>query len=263
MPGGVKANTPWGELACQLGGSEGYMKLRESDIERVAPGSETLRSLFGDRPALILLDELSIYLRKIQGRDEEHQMTPFLTSLFKAIESAPKAVLVFTLAIGREGIASDAYAKENELLAKQIEELTSVAGRKATTLDPTSENETAQVLRRRLFSFLANKLAKFLLKVPVSDYTMGFRIYSNKAANHVVNSCGKIGGGFIVLSETLVQLYINNFKIWDIKTKMVNRMTGKSSVNLKLVFESFLGLAILYLDNREKIKFAHKTNLIK
>ena len=45
-------------------------------------------------------------------------------------------------------------------------------------------------LRRRLFSFLANRLAKFLLKVPVSDYTNGFRIYSSKAATHVVNNCG-------------------------------------------------------------------------
>ena len=118
-------------------------------------------------------------------------------------------------------------------------------------------------LRRRLFSFLANKLAKFLLKVPVSDYTNGFRIYSNKAASHVVNSCGKVGSGFIVLSETLVELHINNFKIRDIKTKMINRVTGKSSVNLKLVFESLFGLIKLYLNNREKIKFAHKANLIK
>ena len=118
-------------------------------------------------------------------------------------------------------------------------------------------------LRIRLFSFLANKLAKFLLKVPVSDYTNGFRIYSSKAATHVVNNCGKIGSGFIVLSETLVQLHINNFKIRDIKTKMINRVTGKSSVNLKLVLESLFGLIKLYLNNRKKIKFVHKTNLIK
>ena len=118
-------------------------------------------------------------------------------------------------------------------------------------------------LRRRLFSFLANKLAKFLLKVPVSDYTNGFRIYSNKAASHVVNSCGKIGSGFIVLSETLVELYVNNFKIRDIKTKMINRVTGKSSVNLKLVFESLFGLIKLYLNIRKIINFVNKTNFIK
>ena len=113
-------------------------------------------------------------------------------------------------------------------------------------------------LRRRLFSFLANKLAKFLLKVPVSDYTMGFRIYSNKAANHVVYNCGKIGSGFILLSEILVELYINNFKIWDIKTKMVNRVKGKSSVNLKLMLESLFGLIKLYINKRAEINLVHK-----
>ena len=118
-------------------------------------------------------------------------------------------------------------------------------------------------IQRLVFSKLSNKLAQFLLDVGVTDYTNGFRIYSNKAASHVVNSCGKIGSGFIVLSETLVQLHINNFKIRDIKTRMVNRVTGKSSVNLRLVFDSLYGLIKLYINNREKIKFAHKTNLTK
>ena len=113
-------------------------------------------------------------------------------------------------------------------------------------------------LRRRLFSFLANKIAKFLLKVPVSDYTMGFRIYSRKAANHVVNNCGKVGSGFIMLSEILVELYINNFQIRDIKTKFVNREKGKSSVNLKLVFESLFGLIKLYINKRAEINLVHK-----
>ena len=44
---------------------------------------------------------------------------------------------------------------------------------------------------------------------------------------------------------------------------MVNRITGKSSVNLKLVFESLFGLLKLYFNNRKKIKFANKTNLAK
>ena len=44
-------------------------------------------------------------------------------------------------------------------------------------------------LKRRLFSFLSNKLAKFLLRVNVSDYTMGYRIYSRSATKHVINNC--------------------------------------------------------------------------
>ena len=80
-----------------------------------------------------------------------------------------------------------------------------------------------------IFSFLSNKLANFLLQVNVSDYTCGYRIYSRSATEHVVKNCGKVGSGFIVLSEILAELNLNNFKIKDTKTvfiffiKVVNR----------------------------------------
>ncbi|MBL8141024.1 MAG: ATP-binding protein [Acidobacteria bacterium] len=151
MGAGVRAYTPWGELAYALNGIEGYESVRRSDEERIAPGADTLRALFGGQPTVVLLDELSVYLRKVHGRDEARQLTPFLTGLFKAIESSPGAALVFTLAIGKAGVASDAYADENEALASRLAEAESVAARKATLLDPTSEHETVQVLRRRIF----------------------------------------------------------------------------------------------------------------
>ena len=108
--------------------------------------------------------------------------------------------------------------------------------------------------RRKLFSYLANKLARLLLKVPISDYTNGYRIYSRKAAEHVVKNCGKIGDGFIILSEILVESYINNLKINEIKSIWTDRKRGKSSVNLKLIFESLFGLIKLYLNKRKEIK---------
>jgi hypothetical protein len=152
MGDGVRAFTPWGELAFALGGKAGYEKVRRSDEERTAPGAETIRGLFGGEPTLILLDELSVYLRKVYGRSEAGQLTPFLTGLFTAVESAPGAALVFTLAIGKGGVATDAYSEENQFLADKLSEAESVAARKATLLDPTAEHETAQVLRRRLFA---------------------------------------------------------------------------------------------------------------
>jgi hypothetical protein len=109
--------------------------VRQSDIERVAPGAATIRTLFGGDPTLILLDELAIYLRKVRGRPESNQLTPSLTSLFTAVESSPGAALVFTLAIGKGGRATDAYAAENEFVATQLEEAERVAARKATLLD--------------------------------------------------------------------------------------------------------------------------------
>ncbi len=101
-------------------------------------------------------------------------------------------------------------------------------------------------LRRRIFSSLSNKLARFLLRVNVTDYTMGYRIYSKQAVKHVVKNCGKIGSGFIVLSEILAELNSNNFKIEDVNTVFINREKGESSVNLKLILDSLLGLFKIY-----------------
>ena len=152
MGGGVLAHTPWGEIAYALAGADGYARVRNSDESHIAPGAETLRELFGGEPVLILLDELSVYLRKVRNRDDARdQLTAFLTSLFKAVESAPNAVLVYTLAIGKDGRATDAYSAENQFIADNMAEAESVSARKATLLNPTEEDETVQVLRRRLF----------------------------------------------------------------------------------------------------------------
>ena len=100
---------------------------------------------------------------------------------------------------------------------------------------------------RRIFSKLANYLARFLLKIPCTDYTNGYRIYSRSAAKKIVQKCGKIGDGFIILSEILLVLYKNNFKIGEIKTKFVNRSRGESSANLKLIIASLVGLIKIFL----------------
>jgi dolichol-phosphate mannosyltransferase len=100
---------------------------------------------------------------------------------------------------------------------------------------------------RKIFSKLANYLARFLLKIPCTDYTNGYRIYSRSAAKKIVQKCGKIGDGFIILSEILLVLYKNNFKIGEIKTKFVNRSRGESSANLKLIIASLIGLIKIFL----------------
>ncbi|BAZ91525.1 ATP-binding protein [Raphidiopsis curvata] len=158
---GLRAYTPWGEIAYALDGVAGYEKVRESDTTtRRSPGAATLQELFGNDPVLILLDELSIYLRKVKGTEEQDQLAPFLTSLFKAVSSTEKACVVFTIAVGKEGKATDAYSQENELLDKKIEEWGKVAARVSTLLNPTTEQETVQVLRRRLFAHIDQNAVK-------------------------------------------------------------------------------------------------------
>ena len=99
---------------------------------------------------------------------------------------------------------------------------------------------------RRIFSFLANKLARVLLSVPISDYTNGYRIYSRSAVKHITQNCGRIGDGFIILSEILVELYFNNFKIGETKSTFVNRIRGESSVNFNEIYKSLIGLFKIY-----------------
>lgn len=154
MGGGVRAHTPWGEIAYALAGKDGFERVRASDEQAVAPGADTLKELFGNQPTLILLDEPAIYLRKVRGLPHggRDQLAAFLTSLIKAVESSPNVSLVFSLAVGKDGRASDAYAEENDFLASRMAEIESVAARKATLLNPTEDDETPLVLRRRLFA---------------------------------------------------------------------------------------------------------------
>ena len=149
----LRAYSLWGELAYRLAGRAGYERVRESDRKHVAPGADTLRELFGGEPTLILVDEVSVYLRKVERvhPGASDQFTAFLQALIKAVESSPNAALVLTLAVGKDAEAKDAYRAEHERALSSLAEAEAVASRKATQLNPTEEDETAEVLRRRLF----------------------------------------------------------------------------------------------------------------
>ncbi|CAM3225439.1 ATP-binding protein [Sphingomonas zeae] len=151
MGDGIRAFTPWGEIAYQIGGAAGYEIVRKSDEMRRAPGADTLAEVFGDRTVLVVLDELGEYLRKCPDAYGRDQISAFLKALFAAVESRPRAAVVFTLAVRSDGKATDAFARENEEISRIVSELESVSGRKATILNPTSDDETAAVLKRRLF----------------------------------------------------------------------------------------------------------------
>jgi len=97
-------------------------------------------------------------------------------------------------------------------------------------------------LSRKLLSFLANFLVKKLLDIKINDFTNGFRFYSERSIKKIIEKCGNIGGGFIILSEIIVVLNNNNYKIDEVPTIFLNRKRGKSAVTLKLIIESLFGL---------------------
>tara|TARA_B100001996_G_scaffold274525_1_gene215270 strand:+ start:656 stop:1372 length:717 start_codon:yes stop_codon:yes gene_type:complete len=97
-------------------------------------------------------------------------------------------------------------------------------------------------LSRRIFSKLANILARNLLRINIQDFTNGYRIYSKKSVKKIIGKCGNIGDGFIILSEIIVVLHNNFYKIQETRSTFVNRKRGESSVNLNLILASFFGL---------------------
>ena len=109
-------------------------------------------------------------------------------------------------------------------------------------------------IQRLIFSKLSNKLAQFLLNVGVTDYTNGFRIYSRRATKQITRKCGKIGDGFIVLSEILLAIHQSNYKMCEINSIFVNRVRGESSVNLNLIIKSFISLIKLWFIKKKYIQ---------
>lgn len=151
---GLLAHSLWGQMAYQLAGRAGFERVRKSDETHTAPGDKTIVELFGGEPTLILIDEVSVYLRKVARvfPNAAEQFTAFMQALLKAVASTPNVAMVFTLAIRSEDKkATDAYKAEHEIVLAAFEEAESIVSRKSTQLNPTEEDETVDVLRRRLF----------------------------------------------------------------------------------------------------------------
>lgn len=174
---GIKAHTPWGEIAYGLGGPEGFERVSISDSKGVAPGTDTIVGLFNKKPTLILLDELAVYLRKVRRSDQydAEQFTAFLSSLIKAVEQTPRVALVLTVAMGRLSYTMDAYEEETQHLVDVLGQAESILARKATILDPTRDEETVHVLKRRLFK----KIDETRLDEIVESYAAIWQVDSN------------------------------------------------------------------------------------
>lgn len=98
---GVTPQTLWGYLALQIGGQAGYDIVRSDDEAMTAPGSEAIKRLLGDRPTLLLIDEIARYYKVARGVKVGEatlagQTTAFLMALMEAVDGLPAAALVIT-----------------------------------------------------------------------------------------------------------------------------------------------------------------------
>ena len=91
--------------------------------------------------------------------------------------------------------------------------------------------------KRIAFSKLVNYFIRFMLKIPITDYTNGFRCY-RRSALEKINLNSFYSKGFIVLSEIAYKLYKKGCTFSEIPFVFNFNSSNKSNFNLKEVKEA-------------------------
>jgi len=150
---GFRTYTLWGEIVAQLTSDQDPDLIERSERDRVAPGTGLWEELIGDRPTLIMLDEVARHLRAAKAvptttgkSDLAEQTVAFLMSLFEFAASREQVVVVYTLADPQ-----DAFGKETEELRQDLAEARRVSARQERVITPTGETEISAIVTHRLF----------------------------------------------------------------------------------------------------------------
>jgi len=155
---GQTIRTLWGDLAWQLGGAEGYALVSDADASGTSPGKAVLETLLARyAPCVILIDELVAYVRQFEegrtlsGGTFDSNLS-FVQALTEALKAVPTAVLLASLPESEKEAGSQRGVKALEALAHYF-------GRVQALWKPVVTEEAFEIVRRRLFASINDKLA--------------------------------------------------------------------------------------------------------
>ncbi|MFN4263968.1 MAG: ATP-binding protein [Thioalkalivibrionaceae bacterium] len=155
---GQVVRTLWGDLAWQLGGAEGYALVADADTSGTSPGKAVLETLLARcAPCVILIDELVAYVRQFEegkaltGGTFDSNLS-FVQALTEALKAVPTAVLLASLPESNKEAGSQRGVKALEALAHYF-------GRVQALWKPVATEEAFEIVRRRLFASINDKLA--------------------------------------------------------------------------------------------------------
>ena len=162
-PDGTEVHTLWGELAYQLGGREGYALIEADDRAGVSPG-DGLHELLGSfGPSIILIDEWVAYARQLHERSDlaggsfETQFT-FAQTLSEAATAAKNVLLVVSLPASDSGSGDANIEVGGEFGQRALERLRNALGRIDSNWRPANQDESFEIVRRRLFDQIEPQL---------------------------------------------------------------------------------------------------------
>jgi predicted AAA+ superfamily ATPase len=183
-PDGTVVRTLWGELAWQLGGAAGYAHVAEADETGTNPGAGLRSLLAAHSPAVILVDEWVSYARALNQRvqrvdgsfgplpagDFETQFT-FAQTLTEAVKATPGALLLVSVPASDRGRDDDGEAVGSDLEVggefgrEALARLDNVIRRVAYQWAPASQDESYEIVRRRLFQPVTDERARQIATV--------------------------------------------------------------------------------------------------
>ena len=149
-------HTLWGEIAYQLGGKDAYEKVKENDLQMIAPTTSILKPILANNaPAMILIDELADYCVKAKGKIVAKgtlydQTISFVQTLTEAVSQTEKCVMIATLPESKTEVAN------SELGSEILQVLNNRIVRVGTNIKPVEDEEIFEVVRRRLFEGFSN-----------------------------------------------------------------------------------------------------------
>jgi hypothetical protein len=139
-------HTPWGEIAFQLSGANGFAAVAKHDEERTAPSSEVIRKFLpNDRPALILMDELLNFMGRNRKSGLTAQLYAFVQNLSEEARAQDRVVLAVSLPSLLDEMTPDDEA--------DFERFQKLLDRLGKAMIMSAEAETSEIIRRRLFEW--------------------------------------------------------------------------------------------------------------
>ena len=144
--------TPWGEIAWQLAGAEGYAVMATADSEQRAPGGDTIQRLFAlvDQPILILMDEVINYISRNRQSGLGGQLYNFVQNLSEEARSHEDVVVAISIP-----------KSEEEMTAEDVDDyrrFSKMLNRLGQAVMMSADSDTAEIIRRRLFEWDARAI---------------------------------------------------------------------------------------------------------
>ena len=144
--GTPRRQTPWGEIAWQLGGAEAFAHVAKHDADFQEPKGDVIdKMLPHDRPCLILMDEVLSFFSSYRKSGYGTALYNFMQSLSETVRGRENVVFVASVPKSDYSYTQDDTADEQRL--KHL------LNRVSKSVILSSESDASEIIRRRLFEW--------------------------------------------------------------------------------------------------------------